>query len=337
MTCRRGVSRGRQTQVPFSESRAGAHRASMAAGPYTGSAEVGLATVRRPSDRCVTPRHEPLARVAYRGSPPEPPVGCDTLGVTTPAETGEAIGERWGRLDRATRVPGRPRPAQARDPRRRPVARDGRTVASGSRGHPRSGTCRQLIAPEEATPHRMLRLLHTADVHLGARHADLGEAAIAQRERQFAAFVRTIDVALAESVDVVLIAGDLFDSNVQPRRSVERVAAELRRLVERRIRTVITPGTHDVYDRASVYRAYDLPSMAAPRDAGMVVVLTPEQPARSSRHATSRSWAGRSRRSGRRSGRCATPAWPMDCRAAGRSGCSMPPSPSPAGPTAMTS
>jgi DNA repair exonuclease SbcCD nuclease subunit len=124
----------------------------------------------------------------------------------------------------------------------------------------------------------MLRLLHTADVHLGARHADLGEAAVAQRERQFAAFVRTIDLALAEGVDVVLVAGDLFDSNVQPRRSVERVAAELRRLVAGRIRTVITPGTHDVYDRASVYRAHDLPAMAAPRDEGMVTVLTPEQP-----------------------------------------------------------
>jgi len=36
--------------------------------------------------------------------------------------------------------------------------------------------------------HRMLRILHTADVHLGARHADLGDAASAQRERQFAAF-----------------------------------------------------------------------------------------------------------------------------------------------------
>src|SRR4051812_36802796 len=124
----------------------------------------------------------------------------------------------------------------------------------------------------------MLRLLHTADVHLGARHADLGEAAVAQRERQFAAFVRTIDLAIAEDVDVVLIAGDLFDSNVQPRRSVERVAAELRRLVRARIRTVITPGTHDVYDRASVYRAYDLPALAAPREEGMVTVLTPAQP-----------------------------------------------------------
>ena len=71
----------------------------------------------------------------------------------------------------------------------------------------------------------MLRIIHTADVHLGARHDDLGEQASAQRERQFAAFTATVDLALAEKVDLFLIAGDLFDSNVQPRRSVERVAA----------------------------------------------------------------------------------------------------------------
>src|SRR5215207_4279757 len=99
--------------------------------------------------------------------------------------------------------------------------------------------------PGEGPPAPMLRLLHTADVHLGARHADLGDRASAQRERQFAAFVATIDLAIAEGVDLLLIAGDLFDSNVQPRRSVERVAGQLRRLVDARIRTVITPGTHD--------------------------------------------------------------------------------------------
>ena len=38
-------------------------------------------------------------------------------------------------------------------------------------------------------------LLHLADVHLGARHADMGAAAVQQRERQLAAFVRAIDVA----------------------------------------------------------------------------------------------------------------------------------------------
>lgn len=125
----------------------------------------------------------------------------------------------------------------------------------------------------------MLRLLHTADVHLGARHADLGESAAAQRERQFRAFVATVDLALAEHVDLVLVAGDLFDSNVQPSRSVERVAAELRRLADARVRTVISPGTHDVYDRSSIYRAYDLAGMVGlqPGD-DLVTVLTPDEP-----------------------------------------------------------
>ena len=125
----------------------------------------------------------------------------------------------------------------------------------------------------------MLRLLHTADVHLGARHDDLGEAAAAQRERQFAAFKATIDLAIAEKVDVFLVAGDLFDSNTQPRRSVERIAAELKRLVAARIRTVIIPGTHDCYDRSSIYRAYDLPTLAGSGpDDDFVTVLTPSVP-----------------------------------------------------------
>jgi DNA repair exonuclease SbcCD nuclease subunit len=125
----------------------------------------------------------------------------------------------------------------------------------------------------------MLRLLHTADVHLGARHADLGEQAAAQRERQFAAFRATVDLALAEKADVLLVAGDLFDSNTQPRRSVERVAAELKRLADAAIRTVIIPGTHDVYDGSSVYRAYDLAALAGlPADTDRLVVLTPERP-----------------------------------------------------------
>ena len=125
----------------------------------------------------------------------------------------------------------------------------------------------------------MLRIIHTADVHLGARHDDLGEQASAQRERQFAAFTATIDLALAEKVDLFLIAGDLFDSNVQPKRSVERVAAQLARLAASKIRTVVVPGTHDCYDRASIYRAYDLKTLSgSTADDDMVTVLTPDLP-----------------------------------------------------------
>lgn len=125
----------------------------------------------------------------------------------------------------------------------------------------------------------MLRLLHTADVHLGARHSDLGEQAAAQRERQFAAFKSAVDLAIEDKVDIVLIAGDLFDSNTQPRRSVERVAAELRRLAAAKIRTVVIPGTHDVYDRASIYRVHDLAALAgSTEDDDLVTVLTPDRP-----------------------------------------------------------
>ncbi|HXU85906.1 MAG TPA: DNA repair exonuclease [Verrucomicrobiae bacterium] len=125
----------------------------------------------------------------------------------------------------------------------------------------------------------MLRLLHMADVHLGARHADLGEQAAAQRERQFAAFTAAVDLAIAEKVDVVLIAGDLFDSNTQPKRSVERVAAEVKRLVDATIRTVIIPGTHDVYDRSSLFRVHDVAALAGSGpDDDLVTVLTPDRP-----------------------------------------------------------
>jgi len=114
-----------------------------------------------------------------------------------------------------------------------------------------------------------------ADVHLGARHDDLGPAAAAQRERQFAAFHRAVEMAISEKVDAVLICGDLFDSNAQPRRSVERAAAELKSLVDRHIPVVIIPGTHDCYEPSSIYRVFDLPQMSgATPDSNAVVVLT---------------------------------------------------------------
>lgn len=122
-------------------------------------------------------------------------------------------------------------------------------------------------------------LLHLADVHLGARHADMGEAAVKQRDRQSEAFVRAIDEGLKAKVDVALICGDLFDSNAQPRRTVERAASELRRLTDGGVRVVIIPGTHDVYDSRSIYRAFDLAALAGlPAGSGLLTLLTPEHP-----------------------------------------------------------
>ena len=122
-------------------------------------------------------------------------------------------------------------------------------------------------------------LLHLSDVHLGARHADLAHAATSQRERQLAAFARAIGIGLERKVDATLISGDLFDSNTQPRRVVEQAASELKRLTDAGIRVAIIPGTHDVYDRSSIYRAFDMATMVGvPPGSDLVTVLTPESP-----------------------------------------------------------
>jgi DNA repair protein SbcD/Mre11 len=122
-------------------------------------------------------------------------------------------------------------------------------------------------------------LLHLSDVHLGARHRDLGEAAARQRERQAEAFARAVEVGLERNVDAVLVCGDLFDSNAQPRRTVVAAAAQLRRLTDRGIHVALIPGTHDCYDERSIYRAFDLAAMCGlPPESELLRVLVPERP-----------------------------------------------------------
>ncbi|MEA2537181.1 MAG: repair protein SbcD/Mre11 [Chloroflexota bacterium] len=124
----------------------------------------------------------------------------------------------------------------------------------------------------------MLRLLQTSDVHLGARHPFLGEHAVDQRRRQFEAFERTVELATSTPVELFLIAGDLFDSSVQPRASMERVGAALAQLVGAGIPTILVPGSSDAPGRASIYHAYDLARLAGGADGAGVEVLTPEAP-----------------------------------------------------------
>ncbi len=125
----------------------------------------------------------------------------------------------------------------------------------------------------------MVRLLQTSDVHLGARHLLLGDRAADQRERQFAAFEQSIELAVMGKVDLFLVAGDLFDSSMASLASVERVAKAVGRLIAAGVRTVILPGDHDAPGRASLYHVHDLAAMAgAPADGLWVTILTETAP-----------------------------------------------------------
>ncbi len=98
----------------------------------------------------------------------------------------------------------------------------------------------------------MIKLLHTGDQQLGVKFSGFGEKGRELRQAVKESLKATVDLALAEAVDVVLIAGDLFDSNAVSRSLVGEVSAQLKRLAP--IPVCILPGTHDCYDASSVYR-----------------------------------------------------------------------------------
>lgn len=91
----------------------------------------------------------------------------------------------------------------------------------------------------------MIRLLHLADLHLGRPFQMLGEKGAAQRRALEGALVRAVDLAVAERVHLVLIAGDLFDSPQPSPAAVDLAARELRRLDDARIRVAVVAGNHD--------------------------------------------------------------------------------------------
>ena len=96
-----------------------------------------------------------------------------------------------------------------------------------------------------------LRLVHTADVHLGELPSSFHTA---QPDADRRAFSRVIDIVLAEKVDVLLIAGDLFDSNRASIDAIEFAAAQIARVS---CPVVLIPGNHDCYDETSIYRRFD--------------------------------------------------------------------------------
>ncbi|MBN2027287.1 MAG: DNA repair exonuclease [Actinobacteria bacterium] len=107
-----------------------------------------------------------------------------------------------------------------------------------------------------------LRLLHTADVHLGAAFGFLGRRGREQRDQLKATFSRVIDLAITSQVDALLVAGDLFDSAYPQPALVGEVMYQLQRLDSEGIWTLIAPGTHDRLQPGGVYESDELTKLA---------------------------------------------------------------------------
>jgi DNA repair exonuclease SbcCD nuclease subunit len=101
-----------------------------------------------------------------------------------------------------------------------------------------------------------VKLLHTADLQLGMPFLRVpGDRGAKLRELRLEAITRIGDLAQSERVDVVVVAGDLFDANTIDDRVVVQA---MTRFADITLPVVVIPGNHDhcsgpssVYHRAS--------------------------------------------------------------------------------------
>lgn len=98
----------------------------------------------------------------------------------------------------------------------------------------------------------MLRLLHTADVHLGRPFGVLGDVGRVVRQQIRATFARVLAVGRERHAAAILIAGDLFDTDRPDPSDCRFVLEEIGRL--RPLPVYILPGTHDLVSPHSIYR-----------------------------------------------------------------------------------
>jgi len=91
-----------------------------------------------------------------------------------------------------------------------------------------------------------MRILHTADLQIGARFLRFGPKAGVLREARLETLGRILDLGREKSVDAILIAGDLFESNQIADPLVEKVFGVLAE--HPGIPIIILPGNHDPLD-----------------------------------------------------------------------------------------
>ena len=97
------------------------------------------------------------------------------------------------------------------------------------------------------------RFVHAADIHLDSplRSLALRDPALADLigNATRRAFVAIIDLCLAEQVDALLLAGDLYDGEQTSMKTAGFLAAQLRRLHEAGIKVFMIRGNHDALSR----------------------------------------------------------------------------------------
>ncbi len=118
-----------------------------------------------------------------------------------------------------------------------------------------------------------MRILHTSDWHLGRSFHRVG-----MLDAQGAFIDHLVETIRSERVDVVVVSGDIYDRALPPVDAVALASSALRRLLDAKVRVVVTSGNHDsaprlgfaadLIDGAGVHLRTD------PREVGRPVLIS---------------------------------------------------------------
>ncbi len=102
-----------------------------------------------------------------------------------------------------------------------------------------------------------LRMLHLADVRLGSAHAYAGDRAERRARDTAESFRAATDFALdaRHAIDVVVVAGDLFESRHPDAESFALARGAFARLAAGGVGVVVLPGFHDALAQGGVWRS----------------------------------------------------------------------------------
>lgn len=102
-----------------------------------------------------------------------------------------------------------------------------------------------------------VKILHCADIHIGAALSYLGDTAAQRRYETLLTFERIIDTAVTEGVQIIAAAGDIFDSNGAEDSFVNAVFDKIAWVPE--IKVVLALGNHDPLSADSPFNNPKLP------------------------------------------------------------------------------
>ena len=105
---------------------------------------------------------------------------------------------------------------------------------------------------------KQIKILHCADLHFDTPFKELTkEISQNSKEELLQVFKNIIDLTINEKVQVLLIAGDVFDNLTVNKNTLFFISNQLKRIEN--VRVFISPGNHDPYNEKSFYKMINWP------------------------------------------------------------------------------